>query len=143
MRTIESFNFRQVIELLKGLSTPGVASGKGPHIQCVRELVARVDSLNFDVITNELKFDEFEQLYDAYSNLKFSEVKEMRDIFASSFKNQSLKGAFENYESTKIFYEEGHAAKYDPVKPRVIGGLTESLIKADLNDLNVMQMNET
>lgn len=42
-----------------------------------------------------------------------------------------------------MFYEEGHAAKYDPVKPRVIGGLTESLIKADLNDLSVMQLNET
>lgn len=35
------------------------------------------------------------------------------------------------------------AAEYDPLKPRVVGGVTESLIKANLKDLHVMQTNET
>ena len=40
-------------------------------------------------------------------------------------------------------YIESQSGLYDPLKPRVIGGLSESLVKADLRDLHVIQSNET
>ena len=49
----------------------------------------------------------------------------------------------EQLQVAEMQYAESSAAKYDPLKPRVVGGLTESLIKADLRDLNIMQLNET
>jgi len=49
--------------------------------------------MTFDLITNELNFKEFGQLYDAYVNLQFSEVKELRDLWASSFKCEHLRRA--------------------------------------------------
>ena len=112
-------------------------------VQCIKNLVRRVDSYNFDVITNELKYDEYEMLYDCWVNLKYSEVEQLRAVASRSFKNQSLKGAMENREATLLLYEESHAAKYDPVRPRVIQGLTESFIKADLNDLSANQQDQT
>ena len=44
---------------------------------------------------------------------------------------------------TLLQYPETHSAQYDPIKPRVVGGLTESILRADLNDLYVMRENET
>lgn len=99
--------------------------------------------MSFGIIANELKFDEFNALYNAYVNLKFSEVKKMRDIHKSHFTNETLVRAFEQKSYTELQYEEASSAKYDPLKPRVIGGLTESLIKADLNHLHIIQDNET
>ena len=95
------------------------------------------------MIHNELKFDEFETLYTAYVNLKFSEVKAMRDIHKSHFINEALVRAFEQKSYTELQYNEAGSAKYDPLKPRVIGGFTQSLVKADLNHLHIMQENET
>ena len=34
--------------------------------------------MNYDILVNELKFDEFNQLHDAFMNLKFSSLKELR-----------------------------------------------------------------
>ena len=68
-------------------------------VQCIKNLVRRLDSYNFDVITNELKYDEYEMLYDCWVNLKYSEVEQLRAIASRSFKNQSLKGAMENREA--------------------------------------------
>lgn len=42
-----------------------------------------------------------------------------------------------------MVYDESNAAKYDPLKPKVMAGLTESIIKADLQHLHVMQTGET
>ena len=40
-------------------------------------------------------------------------------------------------------YIESQSGSYDPLKPRVIGGLSESLVKANLQDLHVIQSGET
>jgi len=86
-RTIEALNFRQAIELLKGLSTAGLASDAQPesYYTVVRILCDRVNDMSFDIISNELKYDEFNQLYDSYVNLKYSEVDKLRAIWAESF----------------------------------------------------------
>ena len=39
-------------------------------------------------------------------------------------------------------YAESTAAQYDPIRPKVIGGLTESILRADLKELHVMKDNE-
>ncbi len=98
--------------------------------------------MNFDMITTELNYSEFGILYDAYVNLQFSEVKELRDLWQKSFKCEELRRALALRSVQMSKYAEHGAAQYDPIKPRVIGGLTESLIKADLQDLHIMQQNE-
>ena len=90
----------QCVELLKGLTTPGVVDivcneTMPTYLKHVKSLCNRLDSMGFDMIANELKFDELKQLYDAYSNLKYSEVRELRTIWAESFTNKSLRGAME------------------------------------------------
>ena len=62
--------------------------------------------MNFDVISNELTFAEFEQLFDAYVNLKYSEVKSLRDLSRTAFKDESLRRAFEQQEIAKATYDE-------------------------------------
>ena len=99
--------------------------------------------MGFDIISHELKFDEVNILYDGYVNLRYSEDSDLQDIWARSFTNESLRGALELFTVTEHTYKESEAAKYDPLKPKVMAGLTESLIKADLPDLYVMQKNET
>ena len=47
--------------------------------------------MNFDIIANELRHDEFQMLSDAYSNLKFSEAKQLRKIWSNSFTCEALK----------------------------------------------------
>ena len=95
--------------------------------------------MNFDVISNELTFTEFEQLFDAYVNLKYSEVKSLRDLSKTAFKDESLRRAFEQQEIAKATYDEQYAAQYDPIKPRVLGAFTQSLVRANLKHLHVMQ----
>ena len=98
--------------------------------------------MTFDLITAELNYTEFGILYDAYVNLQFSEVKELRDLWQTSFKCEHLRRALALKSVQETKYEEFGAAQYDPLKPRVIGGLTESLVRADLKHLHVMQQNE-
>ncbi len=139
---VDALNFLQKIELLKALTTPGVTSGSSNHIACVKALCEQIDAMYFDIIANELRHDEFEILLDAYSNMKFSDVKQIRDIWSKSFTNESLKNALENPKMTNILYPESTAAEYDPIKPRVVGGITESILRADLKDLYVMKDGE-
>ena len=84
----------------------------------------RINSMKFDIIQNELNFTEFEQLYDSYVNMKYSSVEELRDLWQNSFKDESLRSAFDKQSFAKNFYPEHHAAKFDPIKPRVIGAFT-------------------
>ena len=65
------------------------------YLASVSTLCDRLDNMGFDMIANELKYEELKQLYDAYVNLKYSEMKELRKIWAKSFRNKSLRGAME------------------------------------------------
>jgi len=105
----------------------------------VKDILVRLNSMNFDVISNELTFREFDQLYDAYVNLKHSEVKSMRDLWLTSFSDESLRRAFDLREMAQLNYAENESANYDPIKPRVLGAFTESLARANLQDLHIMQ----
>ena len=80
------------------MSTPGLECEAKEYIQTVKDLLKRVDSINFDVVPNELNFDEFAILRDAYLNLKYSEVKALRDLWSKSFSNFNIKGAFDHRE---------------------------------------------
>jgi len=75
---IDKMTFLQAAELLQGLSTPGVARDDKNFNMCVEILCERINEMSFDIIANELNFDEFDTLYTAYVNLKFSEVNKMR-----------------------------------------------------------------
>ena len=39
--------------------------------------------MHFDIIKNELTYNEFTQLYDAYVNLKYHNLKSLRDLAKS------------------------------------------------------------
>jgi len=82
-KVIDNLTFAQSTELLKALSTPGFASGEMEV--CIRDLLSQLAHINFDMIGNELTFQEFENLYDAYTNLKFSDVAELRKLWADMF----------------------------------------------------------
>jgi len=43
---------------------------------------------------------------------------------------------------SRQLYAEYTTEKYDPIKPRVLTALSESLVKADLRDLHFIQMNQ-
>ena len=47
------------------------------------------------------------------------------------------------FETKNLGYEEGSAAQYDPIKPRVVGALSSALTKSDLQDLKLNQESET
>jgi len=94
--------------------------------------------MNFDVISNELTYREFDILFDAYVNLKHSEVKSLRDLWASAFKDESLRRAFEQRDLAQKNYPEQWSAEFDPIKPRVLGAFTQSLVHANLQDLHIM-----
>lgn len=51
--------------------------------------------MHFDIIKNELTYNEFNQLYDCYVNLKYHNVKSLRTLAKSQFTDESLKKAFE------------------------------------------------
>jgi len=142
-KVIEQLSFSQSIELLKALSTPGMANDSQQMQACVSSLLDRINSMHFDIIHNELTFNEFEQLYDCYVNLKYSEVKQLRDLWQSSYSDESLRRAFEQRDVALTVYPETYAAKYDPIKPRVMSAFTESLVKADLKELNIIQEDQT
>lgn len=81
MKMIDSLSFLQAIELLRGLSTPGMEKFSSEnYVATIQELCERINDMNFDIIVNELKFDEFNQLYNAFMNLKFSSLEELRQI---------------------------------------------------------------
>ena len=78
-------------------------------------------------------------LFDVYSNLKFAKDEQMRKL---NFKNKALLTALELNSMDRARYEEGEAARYDPLKPRILGALAEALTKSDLSDLHQIQQNE-
>ena len=57
----------------------------------MKALCERIDNMHFDIIANELRHDEFQMLSDAYSNLKFSEARQLRKIWSNSFTCEALK----------------------------------------------------
>jgi len=90
----------QCIELLKGLTTPGVTDlAKGEsyrmYVSCINSICKRLDTMGFDIIAHEVKYDELQLLYDAFVNLKYSEFKKLRKVSKNHFKNRSLRGAVE------------------------------------------------
>ena len=63
------------------MSTPGMERFKSnSYVTIIKELCEKINELNFDILVNELKFDEFNQLYDCYMNLKYSSLEELRNI---------------------------------------------------------------
>ena len=94
--------------------------------------------MGFDMISHEVRHDELKILRQGYVNLKYSADSGLRDIWAKSFTNDNVIGAVEHIEATLLSYEESEAAAYDPLKPKVMAGLTDSLIKSNLRDLHVM-----
>jgi hypothetical protein len=120
-----------------------MASDSQKLVACVKDCLDRVNDMHFDIVNNELNYREFNQLYDAYVNLKFSEVPELRTLWKNSFTDETLRLALEHRYMVDSSYIENGSAKYDPIKPRVMGAFTESLVKANLQDLHVLQENET
>ena len=84
---VDTLTFRQALDLLRGLTTPGLVRLDKDYVALVRKLIARIDGLGFDLINNELNYEEFELMSDIYNNLKYSEVEVLRDTWAESFKN--------------------------------------------------------
>lgn len=140
---MDDLSFEQAIDLLKSLTAPAINDNSEKLVRVVSRLCDRIDSINFDLIVNELTYQEYETLYDAYYHMKFSKSKLMRSTWANHLQNDSLRRACEQRKLTESHYPESMAGKYDPLKPKVVGGLTESLIRADLMDLKTMQDNET
>ena len=105
-KVIEQLSFPQAVELLKALSTPGMASGDKLMQLCIIDLLERFNAMHFDIITNELTYREFNQLYDAYVNLKYSSVKSLRALWKTSFKDESLRQAFEHRQFAEVHYPE-------------------------------------
>ena len=86
------------------MSTPGMERFKSnSYVANVKELCEKINELNFDILVNELKFDEFNQLYDCYMNLKYSSLEELRNI---QFQNETLRRAFEERELARAQYIE-------------------------------------
>lgn len=158
-RRIDQLTFMQRIELLKALTTPTVVDlfrGKANnisakklrsmhtnYIKCIKSLCTQLDSIGFDIISHEVKYDELKIIYDGFVNLKYSSDEQLREIERTSFTNESLRGAVEYIEAAELAYNESRAASYDPIRPKVLAGLTESLVKANLQDLHSMQHGET
>lgn len=141
-RYVDTLSFRQAIELLQALTNSNMVNDDATYLNVVKALSARVSEMNFDNFVNELKYDEYKTLYSAYVNMKYSDSQKLRNIFDRVFKSESLTRAFENRNFSEFHYAEYRAGSYDPLKPRVIGGLSESLVKANLQDLKVLQENQ-
>lgn len=137
-RVIDTLTFLQAIELLKGLTTPSMVSNDTNYLHCVKALCTRISEMHFENIVNELKYDEYEILYTGYMNMKHSEAKKLRQVFTKCFRSEGLTRAFDNRDFSEFQFEEARSGKYDPIKPRVVGGLTQSLARADLRDLKVL-----
>ena len=59
----------------------------------------------------------------------------MREL---NFKNKALLTALELNVMDETRYAEGQAARYDPLKPRILGALSDALTKSDLSDLHLI-----
>lgn len=140
-RVIDTLTFLQAIELLQGLTTPSMVSTDANYLNCVKALCTRISEMNFENIVNELKYPEYETLYTSYVNMKHSETKKLRQVFKKNFNSEALTRAFDNRDLSEFQFQEASHANYDPIKPRVIGGLSQSLARADLRDLKVLQEN--
>ena len=73
--------------------------------------------------------------------MKTSKDKAIPAMFANF--NETLLNSLENYHQDSQLYVETHAAKYDPLKPRVMQGLTESFTRANLKTLHEQQVGDT
>lgn len=139
---IETLSFKEAVELLRALTLgewdPDFAKSMR-FVQATSLLLDRINAMNFDLIGHELEFGEFDQLYDAYVALKLSDIDELKELGKAKFTNQSLVGAFEQREFSEYMFPETFAGKYDPLKPRVLTGLAQSLLKSEqVEDLRVM-----
>ena len=118
------------------LTNPNMVREKNENYnKIVTSLVKRVSDMQFESIINELKYEEFNTLYRVYVNMKYTESQNLRKLFKSHFRSEALSRAFENKDFAEFQFAEATAAEYDPIKPRVVGGLSESLAKANLQDL--------
>ena len=78
-------------------------------------------------------------LFNVYANLKFAKDERMREL---NFKNKTLLVAMENKAQSQSRYEEDSHANYDPLKPRIMGALSEALTRSDLHDVHQIQKND-
>ena len=88
-----------------------------------KESLAELDSLVYEMVDNDLTFKQFEQLKVAHETLKH--------FGKPSFTNKSLIAALEQPTFMNRF-EESHAAEYDPLKNRVVAGLTAGMTSPEL-----------
>jgi hypothetical protein len=103
-------------------------------------VIRSLDDLHFDVIDNELSYDDFVKLHEAYLTIKLSQSEKTHAI---NFKNQNLLSSLENPEVHLMRYPESHAAWYDPLKPRLVSGLAAGLSQADMEVLYEWQQGQT
>ena len=58
-KVIDQLDFAQAVELLKALSTPGMASDDKLMHTCIGDLLRRINAMRFDIVSNELNYREF------------------------------------------------------------------------------------
>ena len=111
-------NFRQKIDVLYGLTSLDPSQFQKSTINLIRNLVTDINKLQFHIIGNDLFYSEMSQLNECYVNLKVSQNEEIRSM--TELFNKELKNACDNNEQSMGMYMENSAAKYDPLKPRVM-----------------------
>ena len=96
----------------------------------MKNLLRDINKITFYAIGNDFLYQEYAQLYEVYVNLKIDSDQEMRNML--KLFNTTLANALEYKEQSFAMFLESYAAKYDPLKPRVMQALTESFVKANL-----------
>ena len=89
----------------------------------VARVIQDVDNLHYHDIANVLNFEQAEMLHEIHLAFKLAKSAE--------FSNKDLASALDHYERTKELFVE-NANLYDPLKHRVVAGLAQSLLKANV-----------
>jgi len=88
-----------------------------------------LNSLNFERLDNDVKYEEYLKLLDIYNAIQFEAPKNL----GLSITNQGLVAGLEGKEMyLKIRFNE-HLTKYDPFKQRVVQALSKGLTNASID----------
>lgn len=88
-----------------------------------KETLAALDDVVYEMVDNDLTFKQYNQMLLTHQTLKHNNK--------ATFANSSLVAALEQPEFIQRFEENVHGL-YDPLKNRVVAGLTQGMTTAEL-----------
>jgi len=121
-------SFQQKIEAMNAIAKLSSRYSQTIDKKVFRDYLKSIDSIVYEQLDSDLTYKQYMQLSEVHETLKHFKK--------GSFKNGMLRSGLDSKDLFSLRYEEAHSGIYDPLKNRVVQGLSNGMTDSELKLMN-------